>query len=429
MGIRRRIAVAALSILVMVATVSTEARPATAGDQVLGDPGATLALVDGDAVVFRTSPNGHSAKGTSSTERGVVHHDGYATFGEPVLLEHYEVRLVSSHRIEEVRPYVLDAAGAATAVGGQSLSVRRAVVAPGGPSRGQIDVVVSSSSPCSGWWLACGGPHIDDDGTIVNGRIWVNPRLLDRPAHEIANTVRHELGHTLGLAHYEHRHHDRIQTMHPKSFEAAVYEAGDTAGLRALAGSGGAGRVLLDGVDHEAGQLAAHGRVFGAADGSVLLLEVDGVPSRHPIDGTAFRHRFDTVAGPHVVCASLERAGGISSRNCANGMVPGEPVGVLESVTAGSLGVVVSGWATDPRRPDPVTVQVRIDGEIIEGRADDVRADGAAHGFTVARDVPAGPHEVCVHVPDVGGGPGADLGCRFVLVSDHTFGELGLQAL
>lgn len=390
----------------------------------------TLLHVDGDAVVFGTSGSQWTgAKGTSETEHGVVRHDGYATFGAPVLLDHYEVRLVASAGIEEIRPYVLDAAGAATAVGGQSLAVRRGLVAPGEPARGQIDVVVSSSSPCRGRWLACAGPNSDDDGTIDSGRIWVSPRLLGRPAHEIANTVRHELGHTLGLAHYEFLHHDRVQTMHPSRFDAAVYEAGDINGIRALSGSSRTPRVQVDGVDHDSGHLRISGQLSDVPSDALLLIEIDETTVRRPVEDERFEHRVASPPGTHLVCVSLEWADHVSSRNCRSGTVPGAPVGLLESVTVTPLGVVVSGWASEPRSAEPVTVVVDVDGEMIEIRAAEPRADGTANGFTVVDGVEPGAHTVCAHVTDMGGGPGVDLGCRVVLVSDHTFARLGLQTL
>lgn len=241
---RRRWATLAFALVCASATglVGAQAAP-TSGDTAgtaLGGT-ATLVFVDGDHVVFSVTDDedtvSHTdAKGAGAGAGGTVRHEGYATYGDATLLEHYEVRLVESDGIETIRPYVTEAVAQATAAGGQSLAVRPGTVDRSAPERGQIDIVVSSSSPCSGLWLGCGGPTVEE-GKVQAGQIWINPRVFDRPTDQIANTVRHELGHTLGLAHYEYLHEDRVQTMHPSRFDAATYESGDAAGLRAVSGT------------------------------------------------------------------------------------------------------------------------------------------------------------------------------------------------
>ena len=197
---------------------------------------APLVYVDGDHVVFEVGGDPVDAKGTAATgSSGGTYHDGFSTYGDATLLEHYQVRLVSSPGIEQVRPHVAQAVAGASAASGQSLELLPGTISQGGPGRGQIDIVVSSSSPCSGMWLGCGGPTLDK-GTVVSGRVWINPRALEKSTAELDNIVRHEFGHTLGLAHYEYLHEDRVQTMHPTRYDAANYETGDIDGLRFVAG-------------------------------------------------------------------------------------------------------------------------------------------------------------------------------------------------
>lgn len=197
---------------------------------------APLVYVDGDHVVFEVGGDPVDAKGTAvSGSSGGTYHDGFATYGDATLLEHYEVRLVSSAGIERVRPHVAQAVASASAASGQSLELRPGTVSDATSARGHIDIVVSDSSPCSGMWLGCGGPTIDD-GKVVYGRVWINPRALEKSTAELDNIVRHEFGHTLGLAHYEYLHEDRVQTMHPTRYDAANYESGDIDGLRFVAG-------------------------------------------------------------------------------------------------------------------------------------------------------------------------------------------------
>ena len=196
---------------------------------------AALVLVDGDHVVFEVGGDPVDGKGAATGSGGGAYHDGFATYGDAKLLRHYEIRMVWSAGIEQLRPFVAQAAAGVTAASGQSLELRPGQVERMGPGRGQIDVVVSDSSPCTGMWLGCGGPTIDD-GVIVSGQIWISPRAFERSTAELENTVRHEFGHTMGLAHYEYLHDDHVQTMHPTRFDAPRYEAGDIDGLRFTAG-------------------------------------------------------------------------------------------------------------------------------------------------------------------------------------------------
>ncbi len=194
-------------------------------------PATEVVFHDGDHVVYE-------AKGQTATDAGgVAVHEGFTTYGDATALSSYQVRLIASDGIETYRPLVQEAVAAATAAGGPSLTVLPGTQPWGSvPGRGQIDVVVSSMSPCGGSWLGCGGPTIDH-GVVVAGRIWFSPRLAAHPVDEIENTVRHELGHAVGLAHYRWSYQGRLQTMHPTSFEASGYEAGDAAGLRFLTGT------------------------------------------------------------------------------------------------------------------------------------------------------------------------------------------------
>ncbi len=205
---------------------------ATASETVIDElPAIELVFHDGDHVVYEAK--GQTASGTG----GVTVHEGFTTYDDATALDSYQVRLIASDGIETYRPLVQRAVAAATAAGGPSFTVLPGTQPWGSvPGRGQIDVVVSSLSPCGGSWLGCGGPTIDH-GVVVAGRIWFSPRLAAHPVDEIDNTVRHELGHAVGLAHYRWSYQGRLQTMHPTSFDASAYQAGDAAGLRFLTGT------------------------------------------------------------------------------------------------------------------------------------------------------------------------------------------------
>lgn len=181
---------------------------------------------DGDLVVYAAKAAGTSAPSAIG--------NGYATYGDVTLLEHYDVRLVESPGVERLRPHLDLVATAMRDQVGQSVSVLAATVPADSTGIGDIDVHVSTTAPCSGQWLGCATPIIDG-GQIVYAEVWVHPRMLDRSTASLDNVVRHEMGHAFGLAHYDDRYDGRVQTMHATSFDATEFRAGDLAGLRHVA--------------------------------------------------------------------------------------------------------------------------------------------------------------------------------------------------
>lgn len=91
---------------------------------------------------------------------------------------------------------------------------------------------------------------------------------------------------------------------------------------------------------------------------------------------------------------------------------PGSPVGAADARPDGQT-VVFSGWAVDPSAPDvPVTVALRVDGQVIEvvadgpGPAGADRPDGVAeaHGFRAVVEVGPGLVVACAVARDADGG-------------------------
>ncbi len=378
-GRLRGAAVAAVAVVVVASLGWWHADAA-----VLADLGVRpLLLADGDLVVFGPSDAGAGAgSGAESgvydpraatgapTGNGTVLHDGFATYADATSLGRYEIHLVDSPGIEAYRALVERAARAASDAGGPALTVVAGRFrAQAEPPPGVIDVVVAESAPCAGAWLGCGGPTIDH-GVVVAGQMWFNPRLAGRAPSEIDNTVRHELGHALGLAHFPWLFDGRVQTMHPTRFDADRYETGDQSGLRFLTG-------------------AAAGA--GAAP----------APPAAP----------DDPISPSPAPAPLD------------------PVGAIVDAVANPFGLVINGWATDPASTAPAPVVVSVDGatdDLVADRATDAHGP---HGFALVWLVPPGSHEVCVQVRTVAGDREISLGCRRVEVSPESISRVGLQTV
>jgi hypothetical protein len=110
----------------------------------------------------------------------------------------------------------------------------------------------------------------------------------------------------------------------------------------------------------------------------------------------------------------------------------GDPFGVIDSATATTTGITVSGWAIDPDSVGTVQVNVAVDGVSQTITADQPRADvalaypgyGPNHAYTVSVGASPGSHQVCLTFVNVG--PGADkaVDCRQITVQGGTFPEL-----
>lgn len=337
----------------------------------------SLVFVDGDHVVF-------DAKGTGAGGSGVVERDGFATYGDARVLESYRILLVASDGIDHFRPFVETAAAAAVAAGAPTLTVADGVVPFGTePRRGEIHVTVSGAAPCPGSWLGCGGPIIDDD-RVEAGRMWLHPRLAGRAPEDIDNTVRHELGHTLGLGHYANEHGGRVQTMHPTRFDARSYESGDRSGFAFVMGR------------------------------PVLVATPAPTPASPPPPAPESSGQAPAEEAPAPPPAPRSV----------------DPLGALESVGSTPLGLVVRGWASDPDGTTPVRVLVTVDGAPFEVVAHRARPDGGpVDGFDLSVSEPPGSYEVCVTLRNQALGADTALGCQQVGVSDRSIGSVGLQTL
>ena len=152
----------------------------------------------------------------------------------------YDIRLVDSSGVESVRPEVEEAAREVHDATGGDMRVLAGVTEDvEDPAPGEILVVVTSASPCSASpWIGCGSVETTTGSTpnliATSGKVWLHPDVLGLSAHDRQHVVSHELGHALGLRHYDGRHDGEAQVMHSSSYDALSYRSGDLAGLRFL---------------------------------------------------------------------------------------------------------------------------------------------------------------------------------------------------
>ncbi|MEV7972892.1 DUF4214 domain-containing protein [Cellulomonas sp. NPDC089187] len=173
---------------------------------------------------------------------------GYAyTATSPTISRSYgdfTVQLVSSSRVDSLRAALQASANDINANGGASLSVSTTTVStwPARPAAGTIYLRVDGRDSCGaaapGTWAGCATTWIGRDdsglGVVQAGQIWIASVAVDYTQAQQQHVLTHELGHTLGLAHYEPAFNGEYQVMHPSKYDATTLRSGDINGLRPL---------------------------------------------------------------------------------------------------------------------------------------------------------------------------------------------------
>lgn len=167
---------------------------------------------------------------------------------------HFTIKLISSSEgnSELLRPTTTEAARQLSAATGASLTVAPGLYSAPGDYRNvpvpqnEIYVKVSTewTSSCNIPDVAgCGGPEGYAPGgespflVVTAGKVWVAPRKLDDS--DLQNLLLHELGHAIGLTHYQPDFEGLPQVMRSDGGGLVnAYRSGDLNGLRYLADHG-----------------------------------------------------------------------------------------------------------------------------------------------------------------------------------------------
>jgi hypothetical protein len=161
----------------------------------------------------------------------------------------YTLRLVANGQgdVATMRAAAQAAASDVAASSGVGIFVAAGTVPDTNPDRepaaGEILLSIDATTPCTPPIAGCGGPRIitfhsySRAGMVEGGRIWIDPQVVNYTAAQRQHVVSHELGHALGLGHHDADFDGQRQVMHPSSYDAVSYRAGDRNGLAFLAPS------------------------------------------------------------------------------------------------------------------------------------------------------------------------------------------------
>jgi peptidoglycan hydrolase-like protein with peptidoglycan-binding domain len=164
--------------------------------------------------------------------------------------------------------------------------------------------------------------------------------------------------------------------------------------------------------------------VTASRAGTVWKTAFPAFPSGH-----AYATTLKLAPGSHRVCLTAVNLSGTAGANaglgCRSIVVSNSPTAVVKSVTRQSGYVTISGWAHDPDTTAPVSVRLKVDGQIVPVlRADQSSTAFAAahpgygtlHRFSKVLRLPRGKHTYCAQAYNAPGTPGygGPVACRTI---------------
>jgi len=268
----------------------------------------------------------------------------------------------------------------------------------------------------------------------------------------------HEMGHAVGLAHFDDQYNGGLQIMNSSSASqstllgATDYQAGDINGLQALRDGGyvhdpvGAfdavkripGGVSAIGWAQDPDQPATASLVAATVDGSGAQFTAN--QSRSDVGPHGFGAPLPAGAGSHNVCVAAINLAYTTGHNvdlgCKPTTVSNDPIGSFEPMDNANGGFNVHGWAFDPDTATATTVHIYVDGvgaailNANASRADlsglagyDMTAYSTNHGYNSRLGATPGTHSVCAYaINNSGAGSNQLLGCQSGTVSGAPFG-------
>lgn len=365
------------------------------------------------------------------------------------LLPNYNVRATTGTNVLNVLWYVIAASGQVNTLTGSTFTYVGQSGTPQ-PANGEITVTVASSLPCSSSTAVGCTVTYATSTEIVGAAIYV---LSSWSAHASMPTIAaHELGHAVGLNHFNETYNGEYQRMYytTRNDTAYTFKSGDQAGLRKM------GSFLrstpfgsVDAAAATRGAFKTNGwaidpntinpiNVDVVIDGTVVVSAPANatrtdVGTAYPNFGSnhGFNYAVRPGGGSHQACMIARNVGYGENKElrCVNFTIDPAPFGALNTATGGTDNVTLTGWAIDPDTDNAINVRVSVDGVTVATvAANAYRTDVASankpfsayHGLSTTVPASAGTRQVCLTAVNVSGGADTSLGCMSVTVTGST---------